>query len=158
MDFVISSKLSFTSILSMAKIKLWQTIPSYLIDRMSGIIDDGWIGDLKDGRNCTKFACQYVIGEASPQEDPISYFFCFGRGDTEFHSKGESPMGQNFKFCALVAKFGINWYFKYFNDSDLEHVKKTVNKHDQDAVSILELEPIKMNNPLAVIRSCFVPG
>jgi len=145
----------FEPIFSMAKIKDTNTVPKYLHNKLSwpDIAWDIWWGDSKDGRKCTKIACQYSVGV-------VSFYFCFGRGSNK--SLAEVSQGESLQFMALVARKslsdGVQWYVKLYQNTDFEMVKSTVHEQDDNAVEVLGLQQADIQNPLDVIKNCFNPS
>jgi len=138
------------NIFSMAKIKVQDTEPDYLFEKMARITWDRWIGDMPDGRECNKIGCEYDIG-GDDVTLRITYTFCFGR--TENPSDNVTYKTPSLSFCALVARYNGEWLAKQFTESDLENVIGTVKDEDQWAVSTLGLVPVKIQNPLNFITA-----
>jgi len=139
---MIFSNLLFSKIFSMAKIKVAETVPGYLINEMVPVVWDSWWGDTDNGKESNKLACYCAFGD-------VHTYFCFGRSGNP--SVKETYTGSYLQFCALVINYDGKWFTKSFSKDDLKSVKDTVGKDYEKAISSLGLLPVNITNPLQVI-------
>jgi tetratricopeptide (TPR) repeat protein len=132
-DDMLRSALDFQKIFAMVKINNNGSVPQYFQHKMCGIVQDDWFGDADDGKECTKFVCQYT-------SQGVHYYFCFGIKD--YGPIKINLAIENIPFCALVANRGDEWFAKIFSNGDLNSVKDAVNSKSEEAVSFLGLTRI----------------
>jgi len=131
--------------LSMAKITEGTT-PSEVEEELGGVAIDDWVGDLADGRKCTKYAGVYNI------EGIMTLYFVFGRD--KFNAVGTDSGDNSFKFRAVyVIRHTDNKKFmRMFEPANLSEVKRLVlQTKTPELIQRLGLSETNIGSPLNVI-------